>query len=234
VPTETIKREVCDQLQVPADKVFVVPEAARDCFHPVDFEETEAQRRRLGIGSKFILAVGTIEPRKNYLALVHAFEEVLRARPDLPLQLVIVGGRGWLSSGVFEAIEQSPLRERIKLTGYLGDDDLRALYSSCRCFIYPSMYEGFGLPPLEAMRCGAPVIAGSASAVAEVTAGAARLVDSESTQEIASGILELVENDGMRRELADAGRRRSAEFSWHRTAKLTLEVYQEAIKNRER
>jgi len=152
VPTETIKREVCDQLQVPADKVFVVPEAARDCFHPVDFEETEAQRRRLGIGSKFILAVGTIEPRKNYLALVHAFEEVLRARPDLPLQLVIVGGRGWLSSGVFEAIEQSPLRERIKLTGYLGDDDLRALYSSCRCFIYPSMYEGFGLPPLEAMR----------------------------------------------------------------------------------
>ncbi len=233
VPTETIKREVCDQLQVPADKVFVVPEAARDCFHPVDFEETEAQRRRLGIGSKFILAVGTIEPRKNYLALVHAFEEVLRARPDLPLQLVIVGGRGWLSSGVFEAIEQSPLRERIKLTGYLGDDDLRALYSSCRCFIYPSMYEGFGLPPLEAMRCGAPVIAGSASAVAEVTAGAARLVDSESTQEIASGILELVENDGMRRGLADAGRRRSAEFSWHRTARLTLEVYQEAIKNRE-
>ncbi len=194
VPTETIKREVCDQLQVPADKVFVVPEAARDCFHPVDFEETEAPRRRLGIGSKFILAVGTIEPRKNYLALVHAFEEVLRARPDLPLQLVIVGGR----------------------------------------VIYPSMYEGFGLPPLEAMRCGAPVIAGSASAVGEVTAGAARLVDSESTQEIASGILELVENDGMRRELADAGRRRSAEFSWDRTARLTLEVYQEAIKNRER
>ena len=233
VPTQTIKREVCDQLQVSADKVFVVPEAARDCFHPVNFEETEAQRLRLGIGSRFILAVGTIEPRKNYLALVHAFEELLAARPELNLQLVIVGGRGWLSSGVFEAIEKSPMREQIILTGYLGDDDLRALYSSCRCFIYPSMYEGFGLPPLEAMSCGAPVIAGSASAIVEVTGGAARLVDPESTEEIARAILEVVENEEMRRQLAEAGRLRAAEFSWSRTAQLTLEVYREALRRKD-
>ena len=234
VPTKTIRREVCDQLQVSADKVFVVPEAARDCFHPVTLEETEAQRHRLGVGNEFVLAVGTIEPRKNYLALVHAFGEVLVARPELKLQLVIVGARGWLSSGVFEAIEESPARERIILTGYLGDDDLRALYSSCRCFVYPSMYEGFGLPPLEAMSCGAPVIAGSASAIAEVTGGAARLVNPASTQEIARAILELIENEGMRRQLVDAGRLRTAEFSWSRTALLTLEIYREVIHKNQR
>ncbi len=163
---------------------------------------------------------------------MHAFEELLVAQPELDLQLVIVGGRGWLSSGVFEAIEKSPMREHIILTGYLGDDDLRALYSSCRCFIYPSMYEGFGLPPLEAMSCGAPVIAGSASAIVEVTGGTARLVDPESTEEIARAILEVVENEEMRRQLAEAGRLRAAEFSWSRTAQLTLEVYREALRRK--
>jgi glycosyltransferase involved in cell wall biosynthesis len=231
-PTESVRREVCEHLGAPASKVFAVPEAAREFFRPSDFAETEEARRRLGVGPEFLLAVGTVEPRKNLAALVAAFEEVLKARPRCELQLVIAGGRGWLSSPLFEAFERSPARARVVFTGYLADPELRALYSSCRLFVYPSLYEGFGLPPLEAMSCGAAVVAGRAAAVAEVTGGAARLVNTDDRREFARALLELLEDDGARRALAEAGLRRAAEFSWERTARTTLEVYAEARKRR--
>src|SRR5438874_870135 len=131
-PTESVRREVCEHLRAPAAKVFAVPVAARECFRPADFSETEEARRRLGVGGAFLLAVGTVEPRKNLPALVGAFEEVLKARPACDLQLVIAGGRGWLSSPLFEAVEKSPARGRVVLAGDLADPDLRALCSSCR------------------------------------------------------------------------------------------------------
>ena len=231
-PTESVRREVCERLRVAPARVFAVPEAARACFTPMEFEETEGVRLRVGAGREFLLAVGTIEPRKNLSALVAAFEEVLRARPSSPLRLVVAGGRGWMSESLFETFEKSEARGRIVLAGYLGDSDLRALYSSCRAFVYPSVYEGFGLPPLEAMSCGAPVVAGRTPAVAEVTNGAARLVNPRDPSEMARALVELLDDEGARRELADAGRRRAAEFSWERTARLTLDVYAEALKRR--
>jgi len=229
-PTECVRREVCEHLGVPASKVFAVPEAARGCFRPSAFDETEETRRRLGVGNEFLLAVGTVEPRKNLPALVRAFEEVLRARPPCDLQLVIAGGRGWMSGSTFETIEKSPARERVVLAGYVSDLTLRALYSSCRLFVYPSTYEGFGLPPLEAMGCGAPVVAARAPAVAEVAGGAARLVNTDDHEEFARALAELLDDEGARRELADAGLRRASEFSWERAARMTLEVYAEALK----
>jgi glycosyltransferase involved in cell wall biosynthesis len=231
-PTESVRREVCERLRAPASKVFAVPEAARECFRPSEFSETEEARRRLGAGGEFLLAVGTVEPRKNLAALVGAFEEVLKARPASDLRLVIAGARGWLSGPLFEAVEKSPARGRVVLAGYLADPDLRALYSSCRLFVYPSLYEGFGLPPLEAMGCGAAVVAGRAPAVAEVTGGAARLVNTDDRAEFARALLELLEDDAARRALAEAGLRRASEFSWGRTARVTLEVYAEAMKRR--
>ncbi len=185
-------------------------------------------RRRVGAGSEFLLAVGTIEPRKNLSTLVAAFEEVVRARPSSPIRLVVAGGRGWMSGATFDAFEKSAARERIVVAGYLGDCELRALYSSCRAFVYPSVYEGFGLPPLEAMRCGAPVVAGDIAAVAEVTNGAARLVNPRDASELARALVELLDDEGARRELSRAGISRAAEFSWGRTARMTLEVYAEA------
>ncbi|MDT7807402.1 MAG: hypothetical protein QOJ70_1215 [Acidobacteriota bacterium] len=232
VPTEAVRREVCEHLRVAEAKVFAVHEAARALFRRVEFAETESARRSFGIGHEFLLAVGTIEPRKNLLVLVSAFEEVMRARPSSALQLVIAGGRGWLSEPLFEAVERSPARERIVLAGYVADDTLHALYSSCRAFVYPSLYEGFGLPPLEAMSCGAPVIAGRTPAVEEVTGGAARLFDPRDTDSLARVLLELVDDEPARRALADAGLRRAAHFSWQRTARATLEVYSEAMKRR--
>jgi len=231
-PTESVRREVCERLGVAPSKVFAVPEAAREFFGPMSFAETEEARRKVGAGEEFLLAVGTIEPRKNLTALVAAFEEVVRARPARQLRLVIAGGRGWMSEPLFEAVERSSARERILLTGYLADEDLRLLYSSCRAFVYPSLYEGFGLPPLEAMSCGAPVVAGRTPAVAEVTGGAALLVNPKDPSEIARALLELLDDEHARRKLSDAGLRRAADFSWERTARTTLEVYGEALKKR--
>ena len=229
-PTENVRRDVREVLKVSPEKVFAIPEAARACFRPLAFAETGDARNRLGIGDEFLFTVGTLEPRKNLSVLVSAFEEVTRARPQRNTQLVIAGGRGWLSGPLFEAIANSPVRERIVLTDYLHDEDLQALYSSCRAFVYPSIYEGFGLPPLEAMACGAPVIASRIPALEETTGGAALLFDPKSAAELTRNILELLENENARREFASAGLRRAAEFSWEKTAQHTLQVYAEAAK----
>ncbi len=118
-PSESVRRELHEIFKVPQEKIFAVPEAARECFRPLAFGETETSRRRLGIDDNFLLSVGTLEPRKNLAVLVNAFEEVVRARPDGISQLVIAGGLGWLSGPLFAAIEKSPVRDRILLTGYL-------------------------------------------------------------------------------------------------------------------
>jgi glycosyltransferase involved in cell wall biosynthesis len=231
-PTEAVRREVCERLRVAPSKVFAVPEAARASFRPVCSAETEKTRADVGAGAEFLLAVGTLEPRKNLAALVAAFGDVVRARPRRQLRLVIAGGRGWKSGPLLDAVGKSVARERIVLAGYLGDEPLRALYSSCLAFVYPSIYEGFGLPPLEAMRCGAPVVAGRTPAVAEVTGGAARLFNPRDTAELARALIELLDDEGARRKLSEAGRRRAADFSWERTARMTLDVYAETMKRR--
>jgi alpha-1,3-rhamnosyl/mannosyltransferase len=229
-PTEAVRREVCARLRVPASKVFAVHEAARDCFRPMGRGEAEAALGGLGVGGEFLLAVGTIEPRKNLSTLVRAFEDVVRERPSSNLRLVVAGGRGWLSGPLFESIERSPARGRVVLAGYVSDEQLRALYSACAAFVYPSLYEGFGLPPLEAMSCGAAVVAGDTPAVAEVSGGAARLFDPRDAGQLARALLELLDDGAARRALSEAGLRRAAHFSWQRTARTTLDVYAEAIK----
>jgi glycosyltransferase involved in cell wall biosynthesis len=231
-PTKSVRREICEQFEVAGENVFAVPEAARSSFRPIQFEETEAVRRRLGVGDEFLLAVGTIEPRKNLSALVDAFEEVTRMRPEKDLQLVVAGGAGWLSDSIFQRIGQSSARARIVLTDYLEDDDLRVLYSSCRALVYPSIYEGFGLPPLEGMACGAPVIASNIPALGEVLGQAALFFDPLRSDDLAQKILQLVNDEGMQRGLSLAGQARAAEFSWRSTAEQTLEVYRTVLKRK--
>ena len=234
VPTESVRSEVFEYLGLSADKVFAVPEAARTCFTPVELAETEVVRRRLGIGDDFLLTVGTIEPRKNLLTLLSAFEELARERPLATLQLVIAGSRGWLSEPFFAALERSPMRKLIILTEYLNDEELRALYSSCRAFVYPSIYEGFGLPPLEAMACGAPVITSRIPALEETTGAAAILVEPTNVEAFAAAIADLLDSDDLRSKLSALGRSRAGEFTWERTARLTLDVYEKAQARRRR
>lgn len=166
-PTESVRNEVHEHLQIPLDRVVAIPEAARSCFRRLEPRQTIETRERLGVRHEFLLFVGTVEPRKNLSTLLRAFEEVVRVRQK-PLQLVIAGRKGWLVDDLLDSLKHSPVAERIILTGYLADDDLCALYSSCAVHIYPSIYEGFGLPPLEAMACGAPVIASNIAAIKEV------------------------------------------------------------------
>lgn len=144
-PTQAVKSELCARLKVKPEKVTAIHEAAREWFRPMTREDAEACRERLGIEGDFLLFVGTLEPRKNLLTLLKAFASVLRETKWRP-QLVVAGGEGWLMDETFATLGDEAIREHLCLTGYLNDDELRALYSSCRAFIYPSLYEGFGLP----------------------------------------------------------------------------------------
>lgn len=227
-PTQSVKRELCEHLGVDSGKVAVTPEAPRSVFKRMERAKTLETRRRLGIRDDFILFVGTIEPRKNLLTLARAFDEILRKTPLCP-QLVIAGNRGWLMNDLFLFIKEAGLKDHVCFTGYLDDEDLRALYSSCSVFVYPSLYEGFGLPPLEAMACGAPVITSRVPAIMETVETAACLVDPANTQELASAIVRLLEDPGAREQLSMLGAQQVRNFTWERTASLTLEVYKKVL-----
>lgn len=229
--SESMKREMCEHLKIRPERIAVTPEAPRENFRPLPLAETLEIRQRLGIEPDFILAVGTIEPRKNLLSLVRAFDQILRTT-ELRPQLVIAGGEGWLMDELYSFIAKSGNAERVRFIGYTTDDELRALYSSCRISVYPSLYEGFGLPPLEAMACGAPVIASRIPAIEETVGQAAVLIDPTNVQELASSISQLWNDDRQRAQLSEAGLRHAAEFTWQRTARLTLDVYGEVLRDK--
>ena len=226
--SESVKREICEHLGARPEKIAVVPLAPRRAFCPVAPDESAAARRRLGVEDDFILFVGTVEPRKNLLTLVRAFAELVR-RTHLRPQLVIAGQKGWLTDELFALVEQSGLGARILFTGYISDADLAALYSSCRVSVYPSLYEGFGLPPLEAMSCGAPVITSRIPVIMETVGDAARLVQPTDVRELCDCIQALWESEAERSRLSAEGRAHAARFTWERTARLTLDVYDEVL-----
>jgi len=230
-PTEAVKREVCERLNIDPQKVVVTPEAPRTVFQRREPNQTSDTRKHLNINEDFILFVGTLEPRKNLKRLLEAFEIVLQTTPLTP-QLVIAGGRGWLMDDFAASLQQRGLSEKIRLTGYLNDDELCALYSSCKLFVYPSLYEGFGLPPLEAMSCGAPVITSNIASIKEAAGDAARLVDPLSVEDIVEALIKLLSNEGERERLSQAGRERVKNFTWERTALKTLEVYRRLLEPR--
>ena len=227
-PTESVKGEICQHLRVTPERIAVTPYAPRRIFQPMASEQTIETRRRLGIENDFILFVGTVEPRKNLLTLVRAFDQILRQTLHRP-QLVIAGGEGWLMDELIAFIAKSGLRDHLRLTGYLSDEDLCALYSSCKVFVYPSIYEGFGLPPLEAMACGAPVIASRIPVFQETLGNAACLVEATDVEELAQSIVAVFGDEARRRMLSSAGQQHAREFSWEKTARLTLDVYHQIL-----
>jgi glycosyltransferase involved in cell wall biosynthesis len=225
-PSEQVRDEVCEHLKIPRDKVFATPLAPRASFTPMAAAETVEVRKRLEIEDEFLLFVGTIEPRKNLSTLLSAVDVVWRATALRP-QLVVAGRVGWKVDEVLAQTRQSSIRDRVRLLGFVTDEELRALYSSCRAFIYPSIYEGFGLPPLEAMACGAPVIA---SPVPSIKESVARIVSATDSTKLAEVIVELLTGEQARRSLSERGLKHAREFSWQRTAALTREVYAEALR----
>jgi len=223
--SDAVRREVCEHLRIEPEKVIAIPLAPRAEFAPISPDVTVEVRKRLGIEEEFVLFAGTMEPRKNLLTLIRAFEEVLRSS-ELRPQLVVAGKVGWKQNEVIQNLESSEFSDRIRLAGYVSDADLCALYSSCRAFVYPSFYEGFGLPPLEAMACGAPVIA---TAVPSVIASGARVISATDTHELSRNLVELLSDARARESASDAGLKHASKFSWEQTAMLTREVYNEAL-----
>jgi len=229
-PVEAIRREVCEHLGVSPNKVVAVPYAARRSFQPAPAAQSLAVRKRLGIEDDFLLFVGTLEPRKNLLSLLQALEQIALTTALRP-QLVIVGGEGWLMDETLSFIRNSRVGEQLRLTGYLSEEDLSALYSSCRVFIYPSVYEGFGLPPLEAMACGAPVIASRIAALQENLGEAASFFEPTDVAGLAKSIIELWTDEPQRERLSSLGKQQAKKYSWERTARLTLEVYRQVLED---
>jgi glycosyltransferase involved in cell wall biosynthesis len=223
-PSTSVKNEVGETLGVPADKVVVTPEAPRPAFKRREDLQVSELLKRLGIDGDFILFVGTIEPRKNLRRLVEAFDLLLRSTSLLPT-LVIAGGQGWL-------MDDFAVGERVRLTGYLEDQDLCGLYSTCAAFVYPSLYEGFGLPPLEAMACGAPVITSRIPSLMETVGDAARLVNPEDVGDIARAMTEMLSDVRVREHYEELGKVHVKKFSWEQTARQTLEVYQQLHQKR--
>lgn len=210
------------------EKIVVVPNAASDFFRPVSRESAAGYvRARFGIEPPFVLAVGDLQPRKNHIGLIRAFEEAIRAFPQLPHRLVIAGKETWHAPRVHSAAARSSLAERIHFTGFVSDEDLLQLYNACELFVFPSFYEGFGLPALEAMACGKAVACSNASALPEVVDAAAILFDPCSAGEMARALLDLILDPELRARMERLGLQRSAQFSWNRTAQKTLEVYHE-------
>jgi glycosyltransferase involved in cell wall biosynthesis len=226
--TEVVKQEIVEHLQVDPAKIAVTPYAPRHNFHPLAPEDTEQTRVRLGIEDKFILFVGTIEPRKNLITLLRAFAEVLR-NTDLRPQLVVAGQKGWMTDEISNYVTRENLSERIVFTGYVSDRELRALYSSCAVCVYPSLYEGFGLPPLEAMACGAAVIVSDIPVLREVLGEAAVRVPPLDVLRTAASLVELLRDERQQAHFAQAGLNHARRFSWEKTAQLTLDVYREVL-----
>jgi glycosyltransferase involved in cell wall biosynthesis len=215
-------------LRVPARKIAVIHEAVGPEFtraHPP--AAVAAVVRRYGLRPPYCLFVGNLEPRKNLPRLVEAFARLHRRRPpagDRP-QLALAGTRAWLHGGILRAVEAHGLADEVVFTGYVPPEDLPALYAGAACFVFPSLYEGFGLPVLEAMAAGTPVVAARAGSIPEIAGDAALLVDARQPRELAAAIEAVLGDAGLRDRLAARGRARAASFTWENVARQTLEVY---------
>ena len=228
--SQSAKRDIVRLYGLAPDRVHVVHEAAAPSFRPVhDSTERERVRRRYGLADRFILYVGTIEPRKNLPNLIEGFARRRRAG-DLPHQLVCAGPYGWLSGDIEERIERLQVEDAVRFTGYVPFEDLPALYSLAEMFVFPSLYEGFGLPVIEAMACGTPVVTGHVAALSEIAGGAVEHVDRLDAESLGDAMVALARSRERRENLSALGLQRSHSFSWDRAARETLEVYRQVAR----
>jgi glycosyltransferase involved in cell wall biosynthesis len=225
--SENTANDVICLLGVPPERVAVVPGGVDARFQPVtDPERLQAMRRQLQVESApYVLFVGVIEPRKNLQGLIGAFE-LAKKRYRLPHKLVVVGRKGWLAEGIYEKYERSSVREDIVFPGFIDDADLPTLYSAAAALVMPSFYEGFGLPLLEAMACGTPVIASNAASLPEVVGDAAPQVDPNDIDALADTLAQVLTDDQLRATNRVRGLERAARFTWTAAAHKLLKVYE--------
>jgi glycosyltransferase involved in cell wall biosynthesis len=223
-PSRTVQDEVVRGLGVPRERVVAIYEAAGPQYAPLEEDSVGRVRWKHRLPNEYILSVGSLEPGKNRPRLLHAYAS-LRAQ-GIECPLVIAGQPAWHYEAEYDLVRALGLTEHVRFLGYVPDDDLPALYSGATVFAFPSLYEGFGLPVLEAMACGAPVVCSSVSATAEVAGDAAILVDPHDTGAIGEALGRALTDGPLRADLRARGLDRAREFSWERAARDTLSVYQ--------
>jgi len=220
---------------VSSDDVVVAPLAAAPEFRTFHIDNAlDAVRSRFQLPAPYILSVGDLQPRKNQIGLILAFAELVKNFPQLRHRLVLAGKETWFSPKVREAARSSGVSDRIRFLGFVTDQDLLHLYNACDLFVFPSFYEGFGLPILEAMACGRAVTCSNTSAMPEVADGAAILFNPHSTTEMTRAMADLLRDAELRARMERLGQQRAAHFSWQKSAQTTLDVYYEVAARKRR
>ena len=220
-----------EQWQIPAERITVVPGAVDNRhFRPISDPATlAATRRKYGLDDQpFILALSTLQPRKNFVRLIEAFAQA-RDTAVLPHRLVIGGSKGWLYDEIFAVVQDLKLTESVLFPGYVDDADLPALYSGAEFFAYPSLYEGFGLPIIEALACGTPVLTANNSSLPEAGGPGAYYVDAEDIESIAEGIVKLAVDAPLRLQLRTAGAAHAQQFTWQRSTEQLISAYEQLL-----
>lgn len=222
------KREIMKYLHVPKEKITVVPNAVDHTVYHADYTQEQIQKvqNKLGIEREYFLYLGTIEPRKNLERLICAYARLCGNKKQVP-QLVLAGRRGWLCDGIYQkARELDPGGNNILFTGYVSQEDSPILMCGARAFVFPSLYEGFGMPPLEAMACGTPVITSNVTALPEVVADAGITVDPKSEVQICQAMKKILEDDSIREKYQKLGQQRASKYTWKHSARRLSSLYQ--------
>jgi len=226
VVSENTRKDLIKMFDYPKTNIALVPCSASD-FYKVEInpKEAEATQKKYQLPARFILAVGTLEPRKNFTNVIKSFVILKRKYSDL--KLVIVGKPGWKYHEIERAVKSYQLENEVVFLGYVQSHELNQIYHLATVFVFPSLYEGFGIPPLEAMSSGCPVVSSNLASMPEVIGDAGLLIDPKSAVKIADAISSLLENPQLRTMLIERGYRRSQKFSWENSAKAALEVFNE-------
>jgi len=225
--SESSKRDIVAHYGLNPERVTVIYEAAAPEFVPAAPEALDEVRRRYSLPERYMIHVGTIEPRKNLTRLVEALQRLHKS--GLAIPLVVVGGKGWLYDDFFQRLEQSDVRDAVHFPGYVPSADLPAIYSAASVAAVPSVYEGFGLPVLEAMACGTPVVSSDASSLPELGGEAARYFDPYDVEAMSEAIGEVWSDELLQREMREKGLVQAARFSWERAAEETWAVYESIL-----
>jgi glycosyltransferase involved in cell wall biosynthesis len=229
--SESTRQDVIALCGVPAERVVNIPDGVTAAFCPADPQAVAAFRERKGLPDRFILYLGTLEPRKNVVRLLDAYAAWRRSSGE-PVSLVVAGGKGWFYETIFARAAELGLGNTVIFPGFVPGDELPWWYRAAELFVYPSRFEGFGLPVLEAMACGTPTITSKASSLPEVAGSAALQVDPEDTAGLTDAIARVLSDHALAAVLRAAGPRQAAHFPWTRTAAETAGVYREVLRSR--
>lgn len=227
--SQSTKNDVVRLLQIPPEKITVIPLAVEEKYQKsLAKSEIERVKEKYKMKGEYILHVGTLEPRKNLHFLISVFAKLIQDNKNDNLNLVIVGKKGWYFEGLFELVKKEGLENRVTFTGYVDDEDKPAIYQGAKMFAFPSLYEGFGLPPLEAMASGVPVISSNTSSMPEVVGDAGILLNPKDEKDWIEAITLVNTNEPKRKGMTEANKIQIEKFNWEKTAQKTIEIYEKA------